>query len=171
MVASFYRRLFFPSSCSQRGMSMIELIVVMGIISAALAVALPRFNQAALNLSVAEQTLVANIRLARAQATTRGARFKVTLASNSYSIQRLQDDDDDGVWDPDSAFPAQDVELPDGITLTMDGASELEFTTRGLLADLPDGTPASIVEIAMHDAHKNETREMEIWPSGQIGEV
>ena len=171
MVVSFCRRFLFPFAYSQRGVSIIELLVAIGIASVVMALALPRLNQSALNLPIAEQNLIADIRMARASATTRGARFQVSLSAESYSIQRLQDDDNDGVWEPDSGFSAQTVELPAGITVTVGADAEIEFTTRGLLADQSDGTPAPIVEISLHDSYEGETRMMEVWPSGQIAEV
>lgn len=156
---------------SQRGMSLIELLVTIGIISVLIALTIPQLNQSTLNLPIAEQNLIADIRMTRASATTRGARFKVSLASDSYSIRRLQDDDNDGEWEPDGAFPTQTVNFPSSITITEGADAEIEFTTRGLLADQPDGTPAAIVTISLHDSHKGETRTVEVWPSGQIEEV
>ncbi len=163
-----------PLSCgSQRGMSMIELLVTMGLVSIMGVIAIPALNSGVLNLSVSQQNLVADIRMARANATTRGAHFKVSLFSESYTIERLQDGDDDGVWEPDGAFSAQTVELPSGVTLSFpdNSETEVEFTTRGLLEDLPDGTPASIVTIEINDSIHGETKTVEVWPSGQVQEV
>jgi Tfp pilus assembly protein FimT len=171
MMTVSYRT--FPSSFrrAQRGMSAIELIVTMGILTALIAFTLPRLNSSVLNLPLVSQSLIGDIRMARANATTRGVHYQISIESSSYSVQRLQDDDGDGAWDPDSAFPTQTVELPTDISITEGTGSLVEFTTRGLLADQEDGTPAEIITIKIHDALHNEDEIIEVWPSGQVEEV
>src|SRR5581483_620710 len=149
----------WPSLLSaQRGMSLIELLVTVGILSIMIAVAVPRLNSSVLNLPVAEQNLIGDIRLARAYATTRGVHYRVSINATSYTVERLQDADGDGVWEPDSRFPAQTVELPHDVSVSEGAGSVIEFTTRGLLADQADGTPAAVVSITLDDAHHNETK-------------
>lgn len=154
---------------SQRGMSLIELLVTVGILSIMIAVAVPRLNSSILNLPLVEQSLIGDIRMARAHATTQGAHYRVSIYSDSYSVQRLVAVD--GVWEPDSRFPAQTVELPHGVSFSEGAGAVIEFTTRGLLADQADGTPAAVVSITVHDALHNETKTVEVWPSGQVEEV
>jgi len=168
--------MFFPSSPfvsyhSQRGVSLVELIVMLGMISVLVAVMIPRLNKSNLNLPLVEQTLVADIRMARANATSKGVHYQVSLSSSSYSVQRLQDDDGDNVWEPDNEFPTQTVELPYGVAITEGSDATLEFTTRGLLADDSDGTPASVVTVTVHDSDHSQTKTIEVWPSGQVQEV
>ena len=57
----------------QFGFTVMELLVVMGIIGAALAVAIPNLNRRQLDLSTASQGLESEIRLARAYSISRGA--------------------------------------------------------------------------------------------------
>src|SRR4051794_29608572 len=99
---------FFHSS--QRGMSLIELMVTMSVMAIMIAIAVPKLNKSTLNLPVTEQTLIGDIRIARADATSRGVHYLVSIASSSYSVQRLQDNDKDHVWEPDGAFPVRTVE-------------------------------------------------------------
>jgi prepilin-type N-terminal cleavage/methylation domain-containing protein len=174
MMFVLYRLRFSSPHSFQRGMSMVELLVAMSILAAMIAVAVPKFNSSMLNLPVTEQTLIADIRMARANATSRGVHYKISLHSSSYSVQRLQDTDGDGVWEPDGSFPAYTVNLPDDLSLSFgDGSSAVfEFTTRGLLADQEDGTPADIVTVYLHDAQDSGgTKTVQIWPSGQVEEV
>ncbi len=173
MLVLFSPRLSFFRG-SQRGMTMVELLVTISILAVMIAVAVPKLNKSVLDLPVTEQNLMGDIRLARANATSRGVHFRVSVSTSSYSVQRLQDNNNDGVWEPDSGFPAQVTEMPPGISLSLaDGSSSvLEFTTRGLLADNSDGTPAGIVTIYIHKTlDGDETKTVEIWPSGQVEEV
>ncbi len=172
IVSPLYRFSFLRGS--QRGMSMIELLVTMGIVALMTALAIPKLNKSMLNLPVAVQTLLADLRMARANAVSRGAHYRVSLTPSSYSVQCLQDDDGDGVWQPDGRYPTQTVPLPKGISLSFahESSKAIEFTTRGLLADQEDGSPAEIVTIHCSDAQKSdETQTIEVWPSGQVEEI
>src|SRR5712692_4271871 len=101
----------------EQGLSLVEVLVAVTILALMIALAVPNFNRSGLSRMNAAESLAGNIRLARANAVSRGARYRITLGSDSYSIQRLQDDDGDGVWEPDSAFGTQEVELPSGVTI------------------------------------------------------
>ena len=146
---------------------MLVAVAIMGLMSA---LSISNFNRSrsGLNLGNATESLAGNIRLARVNAVSRGARYRVTLGSNSYSIQRLQDDDGDGVWEPDGAFPAQEIELPKGIIINGGADAEIEFNTRGLLAPLPDGTLPDVIPIYLSGADESQSETVEVWPSGQV---
>jgi prepilin-type N-terminal cleavage/methylation domain-containing protein len=152
----------------ERGMTLMELLVVIGIISVLAAIAIPQVNSSIINLSSAKDNLLADIRLARGNATGRGAHFRVTLGSDSYVTQRLQDGDNNGIWDPDGAFPAQTIQLPSLITITNGVGGRIEFDTRGLLIPQPDGTPPPVIEIALTDSKDNRIVAMSVFPSGQV---
>lgn len=155
---------------SEHGLSLVELLVAIGILGLLVALAVPRLNSRQLDLSTAAQDLVGNLRIARANATGRGAHYRATFSSDSYSIQRLQDDDDDGVWDPDGS-PSQ-VDLPDGISLTVqDGDGVVEFNTRGLIEPNPGDAVAEIERLTLTDSQDGRTQQVEVWPSGQVQEV
>ena len=150
------------------GMTLMELIVSLGIASVLTAITIPQVNSSIINLSSARDYLLTDIRLARGNATGRGAHFRVTLASHSYVIQRLQDGDGNGIWDPNSAFPPQTVQLPSTITITEGVGKKIEFTTRGLLTFQPDGTPPPVIAIALKDSKDNRTVDLSVYPSGQV---
>jgi len=73
-------------------MSLVELLVVIGILAVLVMVTRTGLNRSALNLPAATQNLVGDLRIARANAASRGAHFRVTLSASSYTMQRLQDD-------------------------------------------------------------------------------
>ena len=155
-----------------RGMSLVELLVTLGIVAVVGAVALPRINSGTLNAKVTAQNLLGDIRMARANATTRGAHFRVTLESTSYTVERLQDDDGDGDWEPGAGLQKRTVDLPSGISLSINnGDGIIEFTTRGLIATLADGTPPEIEDVTLNDSVHGKTRHIQVWPSGQVQEV
>ena len=156
----------------ERGMSMVELLVTLGIIAVVGAMTLPRLNSGTFNAKVTAQNLLGDIRMARANATTRGAHFRVTLESTSYTVERLQDDDGDGDWEPGVGLQKRTVDLPSGISLSINnGDGIIEFTTRGLIATLADGTPPEIEDVTLNDSVHGKTRHIQVWPSGQVQEV
>jgi prepilin-type N-terminal cleavage/methylation domain-containing protein len=161
---------FLPACLAgERGISLIEMLVTISVAGLLAALALPNFNRSDLKLADAMENLIGNIRLARANAISRGARYRVTLDSTSYAIQRLQDPDGDNVWEPDGA--AQEFELPSGISISEGAGQEIEFTTRGLMAPLPDGSPPVIVTIRLSSPTGSESETIDIWPSGQVQRV
>ena len=61
------------------------------------------------------------------------------------------------------------VDLPAGISLSINnGDGIIEFTTRGLIATLADGTPPEIDEVTLNDSVHGKTRNIQVWPSGQV---
>jgi Tfp pilus assembly protein FimT len=151
-------------------MTLLEVLVVVSMIGIMGAIAVPRLNRSALNLSSAADNFIGNLRMARASAVSRGARYRVTLDADSYSIQRLQDNNEDGVWEPDGAWPSQDVDLPVGVSLTVaSGDGVIEFDTRGLVAPPNAEDPPEIEEISL--SRDGDTQQVEVWPSGQVLEV
>ncbi len=156
------------SSVGEQGLSLVEVMVAVTILALMIALAVPNFNRSGWNRMNAAESLAGNIRLARANAVSRGARYRVTLSSHFYLVQRLQDDDGDGVWEPDSAFATQEVELPSGVTITEGASAEIEFTSRGLLAPLSDGTLPDVISIYVSSVSESQSEAIEVWPSGQV---
>ena len=154
----------------EKGLTVIEMIATLGIIGILMGIAISSFGSKTLALSSATQDLLGALRVARANATGRGVHFRVTVNANSYSIQRLQDPDGDGNWSPDGA--AQQVDLPNPAFVNNAGAgTAIEFDTRGLLVPPDDNTPASVITIQIENPDNGGTKEIQVWPSGQIGQI
>jgi type II secretory pathway pseudopilin PulG len=152
-------------------MSAIELLVTIGLIAIMGALALPNLNKSVMNLPVSEEELIAHLRMARASAVSRGVHYRVTLHTNSYVIQRLQETAP-GVWGPDGRWPAQEVQLPPGVSLHVThGDGIIEFDTRGLIEPPSPGDPPEIEKLTIADSREGGSKKIEIYPSGQILEV
>lgn len=156
---------------NQAGFSLMELIVVMGIIAGTLAIGIPRFNRSTLNLSSAEQALIATLRTARANATGRGVHFRVTIASTSYTVQRLKLDVS-GNWVADGMFPSQTFSAPPTISFSIvSGDGVVEFDSRGMVVPPPGLAVSEIETLRVRDTRTNTTKNISVWPSGQALEV
>jgi type IV fimbrial biogenesis protein FimT len=72
----------------QGGFSLIEMMVVLGIMAIILAVALPAFNawRESTALQSAEETLMAHIKQARIMAVSGNRSVSVTFTTNSYTV-------------------------------------------------------------------------------------
>lgn len=152
----------------ETGLSVIELLVAIALIGVMGALAIPRLNQSVLNLSSATQNLVGNIRMARANAVSRGAHYRITFSANSYTIERLHLDAD-GNWVPAPGYSSENWDLPSGISLTIsNGDGIIEFDTRGLLVPPPGEDSPEIEQVTIHDSLDGDNKHLEIWPSGQV---
>ena len=147
------------------GVTMVELLVVLAVVAVLVQIAIPNLNSSIFNLSKATEELIANVHLARGYATGRGAHYRVTITTNSYTIQRLSDPDGDGVWTPDPGFPSQTVNLP--ATVQIAAGTVLEFDTRGLLYPLP----SQPFVLQLNDSKTGKSKQVKIWASGQVYEV
>ena len=155
----------------QGGFTMMELIVVIAVVSVMLIIAVPATNRKAMSLPVASEELQAHLRLARANAGRHGAHFRVTITSTQmYTIQRMQDPDGDGIWVPDSSYPAQTQTLSPAVSIGGSAVGQkIEFNTRGLLHSTVSGVLPSVVYIPLTGPGSG-TKVIEVWPSGQVQE-
>lgn len=153
------------------GFTLTELMVTLTIVGLLGALAMSSVDKSALNLSSGAQDLMANLRIARANANGRGVHFRVTMGTSSYTIQRLKQDNA-GNWIVDTAFPTQTVKAPRGISFSVThGDGVIEFDTRGLVVPPAGQTVAEIEAIRISDSIKNRAQNLNVWPSGQVLEV
>ncbi len=145
------------------------MMATVAVVAILMAVAALGLSRRFVDLDSAQQELINDIRETRLRASVQGAHYRITASGTQYEIQRLQDSDSDGVWDVDSAKPAEVVPLPPGMSMTataVSGGSEVaEINSRGVLVDT--GADAGVIQYVLADAD-GQTRLVELWPSGQV---
>ncbi len=157
---------------SQSGSSLAEVMVTIGIVTGLMGVGIMSLERGYMNLPMAKQTLVNDLRKARMQATLKGAHFRFDAGSNEYVITRLSDEDGDGAWEANDDFTPTKVELPSGYSLMVSSSGSTavaEFDGRGLLVPQDDGS-LSIVTVTVTGS-SGESEVVQIWPSGQVEEA
>lgn len=148
------------------GFSLIELLVILGIVATLIGIAVPKMNRSMLNLASSSMEFEANVRMARGNATGRGVHYRITLHADSYEIDRLQFSD--GGWVHDTMFSVQTFPLANNVSFTVGAGQVFEFNSRGLLHPPVAGSPAPQVAVEIHDSKSGQTKKIGIWPSGQI---
>jgi prepilin-type N-terminal cleavage/methylation domain-containing protein len=145
-----------------RGFSVIELMVTVGIFAVALGVAIPLLPNRPYALWAAQQQLLADLRVARSDALTKGDHFRVRITSTSqYAEYRMTLVGANWV---ENATPLRSRTLPAGVTLgTAAVGNVFEFSTRGLMLN-----PGAATTLALTDAHTGYLRNVTVWPSGQV---
>lgn len=138
---------------------MIELLSTLAIFGVIAATALPRLDKQRENANTAIRNLIADFRVARTNAIAGGVHFAMKRSSAStYEIQRYKLTGT--TWGLDVA--TKTVTLPSNVTFTMSPAT-LEFNTRGMQI-----TTTSSVTVSVTDTKFGGTRQIIIWPSGQV---
>lgn len=154
-----------------RGTSLPEVMATVGVIAVLMAVAASGLNRRYADLETAHQELVNDVREMRLRASLKGAHFRLSTGATSYEIQRLQDGDRDGLWQPDPTVAPRVVHLPPGVQMAVTQKSgdvtQVEFDTRGVVVDPEDGRSGDVVVVVLSDQH-DDRRRVEIWPSGQV---
>ncbi len=157
---------------SQVGSTLVELMVTVGIVTGVLGVGVLSLDRGYMNLPMAQQGLVNDLRRARMEATLKGAHYRFETASSHYVITRLSDSDGDGVWEVNQEFNPKTIDLPAGFSVAVSagGASSFaEFDGRGLLVPEDDGS-VSIVTVTITGG-SGKSGAVKIWPSGQVEQV
>ncbi len=155
MARGFARRL-----ASQRGYSLLELLVAAGIFGVLAAAGLPHIDTRRQDLNTSVTRTVADLRFARGRAITTGDHFAVEFdGANGYQIQRLELVA--GAWVPRDVVKT--VVLPSHIEFHAGDSARVEFNTRGMVisANAPSWP-------TMWDTMHNHGHQISIWPSGQV---
>jgi hypothetical protein len=136
-------------------------MVSMALLGILMAVAAPGMRTDAYALWTAQQQLLADLRMTRANALTKGDHFRLDVTgTNTYVEYRLELLGTD--WVPDGE-PILERSLPSGISFGAGVGSQFEFNTRGLLIDTDAATTLTLLE-----ASTSHSRDVTVWPSGQV---
>jgi hypothetical protein len=121
---------------------------------------LPHLDTRRESINGAVQSVVGDLRFARARAIASGTHYAFDLVDpRTYRVQRMTNDGT--AWVADSI--SREVSLPEHLELALDGASGLEFNTRGMMISA-DLAPT----LTLYDTKFGAGRTVLIWPSGQI---
>jgi prepilin-type N-terminal cleavage/methylation domain-containing protein len=146
---------------TRRGFSLIELVVVIGILSAMATVAMPRREPGIFALRTAQSTFVADMRTARARAISRAVHFRVEITdAQSYEVLEMMEGG--GGW-TQAGDPEVSRTLPPTVSFSGGIGEGYEFNTRGLLAE-----PTTATTLTLVDSTTGKVRTVDIWPSGQV---
>lgn len=151
---------------SERGVSLLELLVVLGILALAGSIAISRFDPGPRHLDNAAEAVAANVRVARAFAISRGAHYDVRVFDpTNLRVARLRLQNE---ADPTSPWVLDGTEfrfvpLPPNVRFVTTPGRAIEFDSAGAMVG---GTApvAVVIEESVHGL----TRTVTIWPSGQV---
>ena len=148
------------------GLSAIELVVAMAILSIGLGTAISTLNASARILDSAAKEVSANLRLARAKAISTGYHYQVRVFSTYYNIDRMVLNA--GNWVIDGGTPTQTVALPPLVTVTPVPSAAYEFDSRGGCVGATAPCLTAVSTIVLHHGPQNRDVLVNVWPSGQI---
>jgi prepilin-type N-terminal cleavage/methylation domain-containing protein len=157
---------------SERGYSMVELLITLGLIGVVSAISVPVFieSNARSSLWSGSEQLGASIRSARLKAISQNTAHRVTFncpAANELRILIMTGDpavDDDAgrcsqTVDGDSGI----IQLPGGVAYDVDDATSLQVTGRGIFTANGGAIPLTITV-----THGAATRTLTVSGTGQI---
>lgn len=148
---------------SEHGFTLIELVVAVATLAVAAAVAIPHIPNRNFGLWNGHSQVIADLRRARMDALVKGDHYRVTIDdASTYTMVRLKDDDNDGLWTPDGSTE-QTRTLPDNVTFAEGIGESFEFNTRGLMV-IPDAA----APLRLADSNTGKERWITVWPSGQV---
>lgn len=147
-----------------RGHSMIELMVAVSILAVLARIAVPLWKASAMNIVTARRMVVANLRLARANAVTKSIHYQVSFTASTAKLSGMvQPTPPSTTWTVDST-KVQTNALPNSTQVSTPSVV-VEFNTRGMVANSSTMTLISLTDSFGH------TKSLQVWPSGQIHEM
>lgn len=147
----------------QRGYSLIELLVAVGIFGLLAAIGLPHLDTRRQDIQSVSKQVIADYRWARNRAITSGVHFGIEwVATNAYEVQRMKQAAN-GSWSKD--VTVKRVTLPGNINTMWYWPSLQEFNTRGMMV-----TSTYPLYQLFWDSNYSGWHMLSLWPSGQIYE-
>lgn len=163
---------------SAAGTSPAELMVTIAITVMVLCLSILGLNSKFTSTSAMAQAVANDVRLARVAAVTRGVHYRIVLGNSWYRTERMQDSNNDKIWDTDTAVPAPQRDLEGGVTMvattgnTSGTSSVIEFDTRGMVVPKAGTTLPAIMTVTITGSSDRRavrgTSNLYIWPSGQV---
>ncbi|MGD0948199.1 MAG: GspH/FimT family pseudopilin [Candidatus Binatia bacterium] len=131
------------------------------------AIAVPSWKASQMNILTARRMVLANLRLARANAITKSLHYQVSFpdAGHVTLSGMLQSPAGSGTWVVDTT-KVQTSALPANTQVSAAALSTtVQFNTRGMVANA-----TTMTAISLTDSFSN-TKSLQVWPSGQINET
>jgi Tfp pilus assembly protein FimT len=146
---------------------MIEILVVMSIFGIIAAIAAPQFRASRVRINNAHRMVLANLRLARANAISRSVHYQVSFpTATQIRVSRMQETPPgSGTWVVDTTN-AQTIPMPTAteVASTVVGNS-YEFNSRGITVNLTGPQRIDVTDTY------GVTKSVQVWPSGQVNEL
>ena len=172
------RKSFLDLIHGTAGASLAELTATIAITGIVLSLSVLGLNSKFTSTSSMAQSIANEVRLARVAAVTRGAHYRVLMSGSWYRTERLQDSNNDKIWDTDTAVASRQNDLEGGVTLvpntgnTIGTTGVIEFDTRGMVVPKAGTTVPTIMTVAIIGASDRRavsgTSYLYVWPSGQV---
>jgi Tfp pilus assembly protein FimT len=145
---------------------MVELIVAVSILAILMRIAVPLWKASSSNIMTARRMVVANLRLARANAITKSVHYQVSFVADIGAVKlsgMLPPTPPATTWTVDST-KVQTSALPKS-TQTSTPSVVVEFNTRGMVVNSNTITLITFTDSFGH------TKSLQVWPSGQVHEM
>lgn len=147
-----------------RGFTLIELLTTIGLLAVVAGMAIPHMPRGTYDLWTTQVQFLSDMRRARTSALTMGDHYRVVItANNHYEVRRMQLQPDNVTWLDRPGAPLISRTFGSSITFTSGVNNAYEFNTRGLLV-----IPTAVFTISMYDARTLKSRNITVWPSGQV---
>ena len=156
----------------ERGYSLIEMVVVVGLIGVLSAVAVPTFLESSRrnNIWTGSERVGSLVRQTRLKAISQSATYIVRFdCPGTNQLRALIVTGDPGIdnnanrCNMTQAGDSELVELPTGVTMDAEDATELQVTPRGVFTALGDSIPLTITV-----SYGASTRTVTVSATGQI---
>jgi len=155
---------------SERGYSLIEVLITLGLIGIVTAISVPVFieSNARNNLWNGSEQIGAAIRSARLKAISSNTNYRVVFDCPGVGELRILimdgvTDDDPGRCGVANEGDSGTIEMPQGVAFDPDGAAHLEVNGRGVFTAFGGAIPLTITV-----THGGATRTLAVNLTGQI---
>jgi len=143
---------------------MFDVLTALCIFGIVVTIALPHLNARRMQINTAQRLVIAKLRVARANAVTKGVHYRVELTTaTQLSVQAMKLVS--GVWVVDTQnVQAVPLPVPTQLASAVVGTN-VEFNTRGFAVNLTQPQQISVTDTF------GVTKSLQAWPSGQVNEL